>query len=290
MGKTAEERTWKTQYLNVTIIPSATLCDTSWQDLRDSGIVPTLERGISLAPVMVREAVRHLLDHCAAWEAPSRSWGSFQKWQSKDQQDPDHSEVGLALMKYFSLEYTMSDYWRFVRGILKVYTSILAGLTAPYELVVGVFDGRGMVKFHGNKVQKDVSAIRQIHGFVDEWGHSRWEGFDRAGRIQLNLEYIGKNRNSPDHLARTIVHEASHKWAGTRDLLYKDDTFAKTGFENEPEQDKVAIPGRDKPLLPMAGFVGKTNRLIQAEQLLENADSYAWTARRLWKRSDRPIE
>jgi hypothetical protein len=105
------------------------------------------------------------------------------------------------------------------------------------------------------------------------------------GRIEISFDYVIESIMSYTDIARTIVHEASHKWAFTKDVLYKHQTFVKTNCAGEQEQEKIRIPGREKELMPMTGFEGKTDNLITAERWLENADSYAWFARRMFKRS-----
>jgi hypothetical protein len=94
-------------------------------------------------------------------------------------------------------------------------------------------------------------------------------------------------------VARTIVHEASHKFPLTKDGLYKHQSFGKTrdlSAEDRLVRDESAItPPRpdNKKMNPMLGREKGLQNLISAERWLENADSYAWLARRLWKRSGR---
>jgi hypothetical protein len=76
-------------------------------------------------------------------------------------------------------------------------------------------------------------------------------------------------------------------------VLYKHQSFGKTkdlSAEDQSVRDESAItrPGRlDKNMNPMLGREKSTQNLISTERWLENADSYAWLARRLWKRSGR---
>jgi hypothetical protein len=97
--------------------------------------------------------------------------------------------------------------------------------------------------------------------------------------------------NKDEHIARTIIHEASHKFARTTDVLYKSETFGKMGMSDadvklmgwKPAEEVARLAGdRQKPLYGMTGE--KAGKQIDPIRFLENADSYAWTARRLWKR------
>jgi hypothetical protein len=54
------------------------------------------------------------------------------------------------------------------------------------------------------------------------------------------------------------------------------------------DQPSIARDGKVKPLRPMSGYDrGDPTRRVTQERLLENADSYAWAARRIWKRKRR---
>jgi hypothetical protein len=94
-----------------------------------------------------------------------------------------------------------------------------------------------------------------------------------------------------DGIARTIVHEASHKWAFTKDVLYKKDSFLKSDDmldQQELKKSSIEIPGREKVFRPMMGREKGQQQLISPERWLENADSYAWLTRRLWKKAGKP--
>jgi hypothetical protein len=210
-------------------------------------------------------------------------------------------EVHDALAKYFQLSLGEVRFARCVTGIRRVYEKIKAGLSARYEIVIfhptSKKFGGALNKTAGyvapKRVTPDVRAagpIRRLFGFPTEWNHEPWEGHDvqDMGRIHLSLAYVnGDLRSSDQHIARTIIHEASHKFARTTDVIYKSETFRKMGLSDEqltelqwnaPEAARLGAD-RPKPLYQMAG-----QKLEDPERLLENADSYAWTARRLWKR------
>jgi hypothetical protein len=106
----------------------------------------------------------------------------------------------------------------------------------------------------------------------------------RQGDIEINAEWV-REALETSFVARTIVHEASHKWAFTKDILYKHNRSTDASVK------RVTFPerGDKKVLLLMAGLVEEveqteTGQRVVAERLLENADSYAWFARRMSKR------
>ena len=86
-----------------------------------------------------------------------------------------------------------------------------------------------------------------------------------------------------------------------RHYLPSDDVFDKMARRWSERANFIAakrqveVPGRDKvrkltnqpkPLIQMAGEKAmNTGLAIDDEQWLENADSYAWFARRMWKKN-----
>jgi hypothetical protein len=100
-------------------------------------------------------------------------------------------------------------------------------------------------------------------------------------------------------VARLLLHEATHKWANTKDICYKWDTIAQKFKHKEWEkaadqrktsnafmlgqkikegvQPQLARTDKAKPLLPLA------KEGVAIEEWVYNADSYACAARRLWK-------
>src|SRR5205085_3912637 len=111
-----------------------------------------------------------------------------------------------------------------------------------------------------------VSAIRESFGFNDEWGHVPYSGYSQYHHIQLNYSgYVAGLGVTSDQIARTVVHEASHRWAGTKDVLYKHASFNKRGDVSAADrsllqQNQMSVPGRNTPFLPMMGREkGQTN-------------------------------
>ena len=215
----------------------------------------------------------------------------------------DQTEIGQGLVKYFSLRSSETNYWNYVEGILKTFLKIRTGLSHPYTVRVRILaEGeRGRVMRSGTPTPFNVSPIREAFGFLHEWDHQPWLSYRIIGNIELSPKWVCSGK--PDEVARTIVHEASHKFAYTNDVLYKHETFAKREEEwgsadvakkaaAELARAKVSdIPGRTKPLVPMMGFEGghpdpgEEPQVIGPERWLENADSYAWFARRMYKRA-----
>jgi len=265
-----------------------------------------LRAAIDLAPVMVRQALKALREHLA-YDEPTRSsenWTAFQKLPS----DPGQTETGLALTKYFNLYFPSADgrpqlgaaspevstYWKYVRGIVTVYERIRDGMAANFEVVIEYLPTSAGAVANVGSNPGPVSPIRAIFGFADEYGHTDWTtNTGDTHRIKIGSRYLCDPETRPEDLARTIVHEASHKYARTKDILYKHNSFAKDleAFVEAPDAQKaVSRAARPyKPLQPLTGFADRAaNTIIPDERYLENADSYAWMARRLWKKAGRP--
>ena len=211
----------------------------------------------------------------------------------------DKLEVQWALAKYFSIDPSDGGYNHYLDGITRVYSAIASGLDAPYDIVV--FDPTDKDKFTsavgyvrptrtmiqaGPQTAK-ASPIQMRLLIPEEWNHHEWDqgwtGYEEVGRIHVSLFVLLPGEPPADAVARTIVHEASHKFARTTDVLYKHQSFAKAESRGEqpPEfQNTLTIGG--KKITPMGG--AKNGVTISPLLYLENADSYAWTARRLWKR------
>jgi transposase len=73
-----------------------------------------------------------------------------------------------------------------------------------------------------------ASLVRSVFGFVDECGHADRRGC--TGGIRMNVEWIaeptGPGRRDGEALARVLVHEGTHRWAQTKDVLYKHKSAA----------------------------------------------------------------
>ena len=253
-----------------------------------------LDNAIKIAPLMVSAALDALND--LELYKPMHKDRADAKAKLKAQPDPDRTDAGQALVKYFNLRYSATDarYWSCVAGIMALYEKMYDGLSGSYELVIADFDANARVVSHGTVRTIPVSQIRATFGFSDEWGHSDYTWPERRGRIQITYSYLGDRHVLASDLARTIVHEASHKWAHTKDVLYKAASWGKVPEPLRQEMFKLGVrperqerPDKAKLLLPLTGLDNQL-RLIDRERWLENADSYAWMARRLWKRAGRP--
>jgi len=275
----------------------------SWNDFPFT-VKNKLRQAIELAPLMVRETLDALRQHLV-YDEPTRSFGNWTAFQ-KLPSDPGQTETGLALTKYFNLYFpgaagpqvgaadSSSTYWKYVRGIVTVYERIRDGMAGNFELVIEYLPTSAGQVSNAGGTPGPVSPIRAIFGFADEYGHVDWTtNTGDPHRIKIGSRYLCDAQTRAEDLARTIVHEASHKFARTKDILYKHNSFAKDldAFVEAPDAQKaVARATRpDKPLQPLTGFANRAAKTITPdERYLENADSYAWMARRLWKRAGRP--
>jgi hypothetical protein len=320
-----------------------------------------LESAVKTAPLMVDAAIDALSDYCRRCDVGG-----------KDDAAVAHEEAWIGLAKYFCLTGVDADtYWERVAGVRTVFYKIASGMAAPanskdaYVVALSLFGASNASTVAGvtlgTEERSGVSPIRATFGFQDEWGHSPCLWRTPEGPIKVNTKFLDlppKEGMKDDELARIVVHEGSHKWAQTKDVMYK---YSGTGpkinkFYREWEQKvgthafkqkvqemmkeprprstlpsnteviqrmmgsvytkdweamkaleksvavAVPVPGRDatktrvgpggaKELVKMAGLPMEANGVragtgpVQDEQWLENADSYAWFARRMWKRA-----
>ena len=233
----------------------------------------------------VHQRIRNSLDQATAMVSVMLQ--ALEEFRSARPTSPESTDTGLALRKYFQLivDGMAFRYWGRVEGIQKVYKKVETGLGLACPIVL--MSSANMVGrvATDKKAHFTVSPIRSIFNFQTEWRHKHW--VQSVGDIELDVGYV---LGAPeDSIARTIVHEASHKFAQTKDVLYKDESFSQRSRETLAEaiemgdQKVVTIPGRDKKLLPLSGYERSDDSVISDDRLLENADSYAWAARRIWK-------
>ncbi len=265
--------------------------------------------------------------------------------------DPDPSQADLdmtkevdnGLNKYFHIGDQPLEQAAAVRGIQRVFASIQDGLNDnDCRVQLWSFVNKsihGAVKNVGDtQPGTKASPIRAAFGFTDEFGHTPWLGL--GGPILISTDWLKRPPDSEkytkaEEFARLLVHEASHRYASTKDILYKADSMsvelkemdlkfkeikdqklkpgesAKAYFEEREfnlqhltEQSAKAAVGQrmlashalpktrklgiEKDLVGMAPRTGKP--AIAAAQWLENADSYAWFARRVWRRMGSPTK
>jgi hypothetical protein len=169
--------------------------------------------------------------------------------------------VDEALETYFGLKPATQPQ---VRTILAKFKQIQTGISGAFDIVVGhIFDMddllqgigdaiRSLVHGSPNRAAADLAFIKQgTEGWIGPSSHQQQ-------RIHLNTHSL--KILTPGKVARIIVHEASHKFADTADVAYKweakrDHGGYKTGY-NTGAQDALS----------------------------DNADSYAWGGRHMWKR------
>lgn len=247
-----------------------------------------IKRCLDISTEMVSAAFWALLNFDSAWRMNPDGLS----------RDNDAIVVIPALVKYFRVDSDIAQgrsrdkHLTMVDRIRSVYASINTGLSLRSCKILiddtGTANGRvAQEQVLRRPANGQISPIRRNFGFTTEWNHRPWQR--SIGDIEMNVSYI--RGGTPDAIARTIVHEASHKFAQTKDVMYKHESFAKllagsdlTDTIDLGFQPEVNLPGRAKRLLPMAGFEKRApDQTISAEHLLENADSYAWAARRIWK-------
>lgn len=301
-----------------------------------------IEQGVQLAPVMVRCAMERLRAYqaCMVDGAPTPGFEA-----------ENLAEVGDGLRKYFEIDSVVEaghSLPGFLRGLLAVYRAVADGLESQHDVIFyperegDTAKGKTALDGVVRSGRDSASFPRLAFGFVDEYGHSDWQGF--TGGILMSQEYFAKSITPAEWLpgeeiARVLVHEGTHRWAQTKDINYKhnsaawrlqaeeakvaDDGARRATFGNhlwgkldaKSRDEKLAYhkktfidprraaadqnvvldrgPGH-KPLrsLNVAGVVDPSRQragaAIDPLRWIENADSYSWFARRMWKRSGRP--
>ncbi len=167
----------------------------------------------------------------------------------------DKTMVDEAMSKYFGLNMTASTVGTDLDPIITKFQLIKTGIDGPFDLVVGGIHDADDVKqgirgafgsIRGGSVKDAISHLKFIRTGTEGWVH----GGHAQKRIHLNKEAV--KTYSAGKIARIIVHEASHKFASTIDVAYKWDELKNNA----------------------GAHVGLNN----------NADSYAWAGRLMWKR------
>jgi hypothetical protein len=190
-----------------------------------------------------------------------------------------HDDLREALHKYFGLNLNapgtpavgtnLTDQMK-VPTILAKFKQIRDGISGSFDIVVGsIHDGddvksglKGAFKHltHGGGIKGAWKHIKFIREGTEGWVNP---GGDKQ-RIHLNTGVI--EDYAEGKIARVIVHEASHKFANTDDVgLLDDGSDDSTGYK----WDGLKFNAK--------GYVGLEN----------NADSFAWGGRLIWKRKRR---
>lgn len=299
-----------TPHGNVKVLPSTSVGEhyPSFANLGE--LARRLKRVLDEAPAMVSAARLALFDAL--------------KTAKKEDEGVIFTPGGQGVAKYFNLAWKddkKPQYINTLDVIDRVFGKIADGF-ASFELVLGyttewdIADGtRGWVKMKGEKRVVPMSTIRSMfgseHGCV--LAPKEETERERAGKIHLDAMLLAEAADDKGIIeaARVLIHEGSHKWARTHDVLYKHQTFSKMGmvsyFDNALDRTKlvpklesmVMSPGKTNPkshFHPMMGYEKldqKSNKpylqnldvgnVILPERWLENADSYAWFARSMYK-------
>jgi hypothetical protein len=171
-----------------------------------------------------------------------------------------NSKVKLAITQCFRTDGTMTD--EVCTEVAAVFRAIARGFNAPItiklsQLSTPHYNQRGGVRWY--KRQEDKSALGREALIMQRSSI----GIKYYSDIKIDMGYFVKSMNEdPDRAARTLVHEASHRFAGMEDHCYMNDDG--TSFSG-------VAPSK--------------------EQCYENADSIAWFAMHLRNlaRNCRPI-
>lgn len=323
-------REWTFRVGNATVMPEKNNpIPREWMDQNK------LYAAIDIAREMVSAAREQLGLLCSDLDPQGANWaGKPFKWKQTGgtgmvhawHKDERRQDTIRTLAKYFSLEPSSPDYVNCIDMVVEVYDKIAAGLANNLEIVV--FNPVARKDWAGN--DKPVTALgfvpmqkpekkddyknfldmkRELVAVDPNASHAYW-GKLGSGKIHVSLSLFinGGHENGPDAIARTLVHEASHKFAQTKDHLYKHQSplIAEGGDSVTADGNKLigvrpssvakrgttyqdGKPVAHGPVLPMVGEVKKPGakdmvKVTGFHQFIENADSYAWAARRIWKR------
>jgi hypothetical protein len=176
--------------------------------------------------------------------------------------------VKEALAKYFGLQLNLPADQQKVSVIVQKYQLINQGISGRFDIVVGTVHDMDDIK----EGLSDAWSSLKNGAISEAWGHIKFiregtGGWVNTGashaqhRIHLNVERI--NNFSAGKIARIIVHEASHKFANTDDVTVIDASGdERVGYKWDGLKYNAS------------GFTNLEN----------NADSYAWGGRLMWKR------
>ncbi|MFP3556873.1 hypothetical protein SB861_40090 [Paraburkholderia sp. SIMBA_049] len=270
--------------------------------LPKESITPEIEAKLKLAvraaPIMAGTAIQLIQRYAVV--------------RPSEKMSPLHEEVQNTLTKYFLLDPNVGRYGSIVNRIVTVYKAMQKGLLGGYPIYAYAEPRKPATFRHAYvNVNKNANLALSDYFADPEERHWDWDKFIMmakkhagnpdlalADEIHLNYEWFKESTVDMEMLALTIVHEASHKWAFTTDVCYKSSTMSKT-LSPESLADAVrqgfqpVIERQNEPKGPMYLMAAPGKKVVnyptqfnvrQNEAWITNADSYAWAARRLWKR------
>lgn len=208
---------------------------------------------------------------------------------------PDDPTMSAVKRKAISQrEYKLEDYRRCLRHIQPMLKLLLVGLTRN-DLVLADLEASVYAKPIADTIGGYVDppwyqklAIRWASNF-----RKFWEEGEVRGPIHLNLTLL---QNDEPTLARTLIHEATHKFGRTNDVAYYDKHSAPKLITkmaemramlaqpppNDPNMNADALKARIQRGLERvvetagAGITGKRPEEMTAIEALNNADSHAY--------------
>jgi hypothetical protein len=174
-----------------------------------------------------------------------------------------------ALAKYFGLNLSTPADQLKVATIVQKFQLVKQGISGRFDIVVGNIHDMDDIK---SGLRGALSEIRDGGTPKDAWRHITFirvktEGWvdptasHAQNRIHLNISAI--DNLSAGKIARVIVHEASHKFANTDDVTVTDASG----------DDHIGYK-----------WDGLKNNATGFTNLENNADSFAWAGRLMWKR------
>jgi hypothetical protein len=144
-----------------------------------------------------------------------------------------------------------SPQFKFVLNLifLKPDANQILAVIAKLELVQNGITLKHRLKIHDIPTSPDDDPNRAVNA----WGYVRWKSDGTRGSINMHRELFAPGgRDQSQQRLVTFIHEASHKYADTKD-------HPGGNFEGDSDAAGYKNPG-----------------LLTTQQAIDNADSYGW--------------
>jgi len=181
-------------------------------------------------------------------------------------------------------DYRLEDYRRCLRHIQPMLKLLWNGLTRDGLVLADVAASSSSASIGGyvDPPWYQLLQIRLAYNF-----RKFWEEGEVRGPIHLNLKLLVNDERT---LARTLIHEATHKFGRTNDVAYYKKTSAPDLITKMAKTRLEATPGLDEEVQKVLkantldGCVreasstetGKVPHKMTPEEALNNADSHAY--------------
>ena len=175
------------------------------------------------------------------------------------------SHTVLTLYKYFNFPLNLRELgpndpvWITLEKVCSLYELTLAGLKLPYRLYLfepqqsGGTNALGYVRH--TKVPVHPLDI-YFNTPPDENGHVPFPEWLKNGYIHLSMVALRDRLLDDSKAAHLLLHEATHKFANTKDICYKWDTIAQRQKHNQWDTDQQAWKGQSERI----GLPGQTRQ------------------------------